>query len=350
MSRKNEVTLTTNYKELTEAVDNQNHNLKVFYCDLCDSYLAYESENQSMNCPYCGSESFEVELDEAPMIPKSYLKFKRTEKKARKIFKKHYKKMAKIMPDQALADFENISFKKVYWPLWHTSIFPQDAHYSGTAVYYEPIYEDRLVQVYRNGEWEYETRSEYVRSEERHTFVSESVRFQFRKNITASVSDFHEEVCSLMNYHFDFKKFKSDKIEPSDWIPVECPVITKDEAVRITKDEFFEYAHKEMAMRASTLINGEYDLFKPIIHADLYMIPIWVANYEYNNEIYTFLISDDSKEVVGVLPIDEEKKKKVNEDRNLRITAFIVCAVVIYFCVRLFGKDLLLNFLLAFLN
>lgn len=301
----------------------------VMFCEPCYSFIIYDIHQMPDCCPYCGGKVRELSQSAYPILPKDVPHFLNTEEKVREAFKNYYSGKFSLLTNNAQEAFENLRFQKVYWPSWFSE---QWVGVSCRATLEDDYRESRTEYDAYTGRShkEYDTRTE---SQSISTMVDlKTSEFSYG----APNNMFCYEIDKLLkNSSFDLYHFNPEEISPEEWIPIECLTTGEREATeKIERDFMARYPSLiqdalESSYSAQRIIVDWYDSPTPQLKSlDYLVVPIWVAHYKENNEIYTYIVVDGYLgKITGALPIDKEKESELRRRRTKKTIIIISCIV-----------------------
>ena len=290
--------------------------LDVYSCPNCGAQLICDSTTTSTFCVYCKSTAILKDKLNGKFEPQAIIPFKTTKDEAVKAFL-DLRKGKKLIPDEFLHQSNIEEIRGVYIPFWLFD-YQIDGVLDARATR-----EDETT----NGDKTIKTIYEY------HVARRGAVSFDnipvdgsthFQDNVMRSLEPF--------DYN-DLKKYTSDYLSGflSELYDVEEEIADDiaTERSKLTAYNTFKQSIESQQYDSIEYINNKFDPTK--LRADYVLLPVWMLNVKYKNDFYTFAMNGQTKKIVGNIPVDEEKAKKLFIKKALiNIVILLIIAIIIW--------------------
>ncbi len=275
---------------------------KTIKCPSCAASFQIDFHTRSTTCPYCASPIVTNMDIYMPLSPKSLLPFDINQKEAREILTKWIGSL--WFAPSALKEFTQADskFSGIYLPYW-TYDSKTQSRYTGQR---GRIYHDRVTRrVFING------REELIED------VVERIEWM---PVSGQVQNYFDDV--LIGATHTIPRKLADSLEPWDLenlTPFDDRFLSgfESETYQVALDEGFNYAQKimEYYIREDVRyqIGGDRQQITDLkIYHDnttfkYILLPIWTANFSYNNKEYRFAINARTGVIKGERPYSKMK-------------------------------------------
>ncbi|MBO5370523.1 MAG: hypothetical protein J6B23_07620 [Clostridia bacterium] len=276
-----------NYEDTNEIT------LSDYSCPSCGAEISGDDTLGSTVCPYCGNSTVVKGQFEGSLRPDYIIPFKLDKKAAMEVFEKDFKN-APFLPDEFKNKKKIEEMAGVYVPFW---MFDCDCN---AAVSYNA----EKVTSWSDSNYDY-TKTDYYK-----LFRSGSIGFaNIPVDASKKTDDAYMEAAEPYNYDdaVDFSGaylagYLADKYDVSAEESIErANERVKNSAVEAFNDTTGRYTAVIPESSRVSFSNGKirYSL-----------LPVWMLNIKYNNQIYKFMINGQTGKVVGEYPTDNSKKWK----------------------------------------
>lgn len=288
--------------------------LKEIKCKNCGGELQFLSNEKMLKCGFCGSKFLLDDIKDVEIKnPDAIIVFKSDQSSIKESLIT-WLKQYKFIPD----DIEKVSitdFSSLYIPLYYFNV-KYSVDWTATSIFYEDETFESYEQVYKDGGIQNVPVTK-TRQVKRNSPASGRINLNYNYvELASSNLDDETGFCkNLFNKHmgnmtnFSDSAIKQHKLEPFTVLPGDC--------------------HKTIENALSNKLRSDIgstipgDSFKGLnwtvdeldFKEQRYYIPVWIVNYEYNNEKYKCLLDGiDQKLGAGSKPDDPEKIKQEEEE------------------------------------
>lgn len=290
--------------------------LDVYTCPNCGAQIICDSTSTSTFCVYCKNTAILKDKLKGKFKPQAIIPFKTTKDEAVEAFI-NLRQGKKLIPDEFLHESNIEEIRGVYIPFWLFD-YKVDGILDARATREDERTEDNKT---------IKTTYEY------HVARRGAVSFDnipidgsthFQDNIMRSLEPFA---------YADLKKYTSDYLSGflSELYDVEEEIADDiaTERARITAYNTFKQSIESQQYNTVEYINNKFDPTK--LRADYVLLPVWMLNVKYKNDFYTFAMNGQTKKIVGNIPVDEEKAKKMMIKKTLiNIVILLIIAIIIW--------------------
>lgn len=266
----------------------------VFRCENCGAKGILDKKSIAKSCCYCGSSHIIAIEDLSGIKPDSVIPFQITLDNARQRFIKWIK--GKLFAPRKIKEIDNRNenFNALYSSSWSFSANTQST-YNGTL--------GRFVTTTRtvNGKTQSHTTTQYFR-------VSGTIAQEYKDFFVQSCDRIPEKIFNKIK-PFNISLLKVYRQEYLSGIIAEhytrnIEICFNDFSAFIKRDIRYKIIRKHNADTVQYLhINTNYNDKK----FNYVLLPVYIANYTYNNKIYNFYINGASGTVVGKYPVSKLK-------------------------------------------
>ena len=284
---------------------------KTVLCKACGAESIYDALQTSAVCPFCGSNQVMDANEQDTIAPGGVVPFSISDKEAAERFKKWIKRRW-FCPKLAKESAKPKSFNGVYLPYW---TFDTDTFSS-----YQGEYGIDHTKRDRNGNTHTETK--WYRTNGTHReFINDELVLA-SKNHNSSILKAIEP--------FDTENNKSYKPEYiAGFVAERYSVGLKDAwniAIPSIKSKLQRHIsdnirHEHRADHVRNLRLGTD--FSNITYKYL-LLPVWVSNFKYNDQVYQFMVNGQTGKVYGKTPISVPKV-------IITVVAIIVIIAILYY-------------------
>ncbi len=298
------------FSKIEKEFQSWNKESSLVRCENCGAKEVVSDKTISHNCSFCGSNKIVEAKDLPGLKPDAVLPFSITSKVAEQSYKKWIKgKM--FAPNDLKKKAKLNSFNGVYTPSWS---FDTNVHtdYKGTL---------EKDENYRDSQGRIHTRTKVKRvkgsRDDKYIDYLMSVgqkidRVTFNKIQPFNLKDLkvysHEYLAGFVSNHYDItakESWKSAKRYMTDDI--------KRKIVR------YHHADRERHLELS-------QDFKDIKYS-YFLLPVWVASYNYKEKLYNFFVNGTTGEVSGKTPVSP-----------IKVALAIIFAVLIFALFIMIGE------------
>ncbi|MBO4580004.1 MAG: hypothetical protein J5715_07620 [Clostridiales bacterium] len=265
---------------------------KSIVCKMCGGEAVYDEAMTAGSCPFCGSTSvMPVDQDENIMAPGGVVPFEITNQKAEELFTKWLKGKL-FAPNAAKQSCKAENFCGLYLPYW-TYDTQTTSSYNAKLGYERKDKEGKVVSV----DWR-TVRGIYDE------FIDDEVVYASKKTNNPyinAVSTF--DFAKLRNYSPEFiAGFAAERYTvglDEGWETAKKSISQKLRA-NLTKQIRQRYRPDRIgSLNMSTAFDKV--TFKYIL------APIWIANFKYNNQVFSFAINGQTGKISGKSPVSAIK-------------------------------------------
>jgi len=265
-------------------------NVNSYNCRSCGAQVISETNELSINCPYCNNPTVLLGKFQGTMKPDYIIGFKLDKAQAVARLKKHYK--GKFFLPKAFSSENHVNeIKGMYVPYWLFS-----GEVEGSITY-------KADKTYTKEEGDYKVKTV------EHYKIHREGKFKFNKlpmDASSKLDDTYMESVEPFNYA-DMVPFSSSFL-PGFMADI-YDVSIEDTAGRISerlinsmKENFRKTVHGYENVRIdSDAINIRKDT------VNYAFLPVWILNTKWNDKNYTFMMNGQTGKFVGDLPVDTAK-------------------------------------------
>lgn len=308
-------TSKTDEKNKEKIKENESVEMDEYYCEDCGAKIVADKNTAATFCVYCKNTAILKSRLSDKFSPSKIIPFAKTKEDAIEAFKNIGKN--KFLMPKEFSDSKNIQeLTGVYIPFWLYTC-KIDGHVNGKAT---------RVITWADYDYFYTKTDTYnVVREGNYTFqnipVDGSVRFN--DAIMNSIEPFNYDELIDFNYSY-LSGFLAEKYD-----------IQKEEAKKITINRAFQSTKTDLLQKASSG-NFKYATFIPDNNEckiteeniDYVLLPVWMVNIKYNEQIYTFAMNGQTGKMVGDIPYS--KKKAFIFWLLLFVVIFLVMLLITY--------------------
>ena len=290
-------------------------NMAVWSCPSCGAEVLAEKTTGATICPYCDNPMIMPEQFADTYRPDYVIPFKKSKKEAIEALKKHYEKKP-LLPRVFKNENHIEEIKAVYVPFW---LFDLDT--AGRFQY----------DATRSRVWDDD---DYTYTETSHYCVVRAGKMKFQKipvDGSKGIDDTMMEAIEPYDY-VDLKEFNlsylsgymADKYDVSAEESIErANERVKNSTVSVFKETTSGYA---AVIPESTKISFSGGKIR------YSLLPVWMLNIKYMNNIYKFAVNGQTGKVVGEYPIDNGKKWRYFA--KIAGFSYIAAIAIAYFLLR----------------
>ena len=273
--------------------DTNGINLADYSCPSCGAEISGDDTLGSTVCPYCGNATIIKGQFEGTLRPDYIIPFKLDKKAAVEAFERDFKK-APFLPDSFKDKKKIEEMAGVYVPFW---MFDCDCDAAIT-------YNARRTSAWSDSNYNY-TKTDYYK-----LFRSGSVGFaNIPVDASKKADDTYMEAIEPFNYN-DAVEFSSAYL--SGFLADKYDVSAEDSIKRANervKNSTIQAFNDTTAFYTSVVPESSRVAFSngKIRYS---LLPVWMLNIKYKEQMYNFSINGQTGKVVGVYPVDKKKKWK----------------------------------------
>lgn len=282
-----------------------------YHCNNCGAEIIADEQTAATFCVYCGNTAILKSKLSNKFAPNRIIPFKTEKKQAIEAFKK-LAKGKPLVPKDFVSEKNIEKIRGIYIPFWLYDIKVEgnldcdaqkidewvvgDTHYTKTSIY----------KLYRAGSMEFYG-----------VPVDGSTRFA--NDIMNTIEPFRYEDLTEYNHAY-LSGFYAEKYD-----------VNSDTAFEDAKKRSLESA-KEIMMNDSlgytSKIVTQNTLSPSITKTEYILLPVWMVNVKYKNEMYLFAMNGQTGEFVGNIPLD--KTKAVVYGIIAFVISVLICILVSY--------------------
>ena len=277
-------------EEANKKESKNNTSYITYSCENCGAEIIADENTASTFCVYCGSTAILKDKLSGEFAPSLIIPFKKTKEMAVKAFI-GLKKGRPLIPKSFISEQNIEKITGVYIPFWL-----YDVKVKGLLTA-----KSTFVTSWRSGDYTYTKTDVYsMESDGEMTFqkipVDGSTRFD--NNIMNAIEPFNYEELEPYNHAY-LSGFLAEKYD-----------VNKEEAFKDAHDRSHQSATNKMlndmkAPGVKTIVNN--GLEASYINTSYAMLPVFMVNVKYNNQIYPFAMNGQTGEFVGNIPLDKKK-------------------------------------------
>lgn len=265
-------------------------NVKGYKCSSCGAELLTDNNTSALFCSFCGNATLIEERLTGMNEPDGVIPFSKGKDAAVEAFKKWTKK-GLLTPKGFVSQNTIEKITGMYVPFW---LYDFDSEVDLDA-------RCTRVRVERHGNKEITNTEHYN--------VHRNVTMQFDR-VPADASEKMDDTIMDKLEPFDYEAIKKFEMSYLSGYISEKYNYTSSELVDRVKKRLNQYA-KDMAKGtisgyATTAIVRE-DVTLKEKNSDYILMPVWMLNYRYKGENYTFAMNGQTGKVVGRLPVSKAK-------------------------------------------
>lgn len=287
-------------------VDKDAEGMKVYKCSNCGANIIMSPNTSATSCIYCKNTAIIKDnlIDE--FSPSMVIPFKKTKQEAIDAFVK-IGKGRPLMPKK-FSDKKNIEeMSGMYIPFW---VFDFE---SSSDIKFDAS----KVSSWTSGNYRYTKTDKFV------VDISGDMKFnkipvdgsiRFKDDIMNSIEPFNYNDLVKFNYSY-LSGFLAEKYD-----------VKSEDALEIAQKRAYNGSYDELKSQVSKGYTSISSLNKNInvnmTNKEYILLPVWMLNIKYKDQIYTFAMNGQTGKLVGDIPIDKKK-------RNIYfIVIFAICFVV----------------------
>lgn len=274
-------------------------------CPSCGAELMGDAQTAATFCAYCGNPTLNEAVLTKTLKPKKVLPFKKTKEEAQKAFKEWGNKGFLTPKDFTSASTIN-KITGIYVPFWlYTSEATCD-------------YVGKAEKVHRESHPNYDLEiTEHYDIERKIDVIYDSIPADASEKMNDSLMDRLEP--------FDYSGMVDfDMAYLSGFLAEKYTYTDKDMRERVSKRivSYAESAANDTVTGYTSHHKTEATTNIKWKRADYVMLPVWILNYKYNNEVYEFAMNGQTGRVVGKRPVDNSRRW------IMRILSFLVGGII----------------------
>lgn len=263
---------------------------KEYSCQSCGAVLITDEDTSATTCSFCGSSAILLDRLSGKMAPRKLVPFNISKKRAQEAFKK-WCMNGLITPKGFMTANRIKNITGIYVPFW---LFDLNSRVEVDA-------RGTKVSSY--------TRGDYIYTETRHYNIYRNINLDYMKlPVDASEKMDDELMDKVEPYDYgDLKEFRPQYL--SGFIAEKYNYDEEDMLPR-AKSRLDDYIHLYINSTISgyatvSIKDKRVDTRK--VQAYYTLLPLWMVNYDYKGEVYTFAMNGQTGKVVGVPPISRKK-------------------------------------------
>ena len=280
--------------------------MKSYICPSCAAELICDATTAATSCPYCGNPSIVPGQFAGALKPDYVIPFKLDKNAAVAALKQHYK--GKYLLPKVFSDESHINeIKGVYVPFWlFTSTADADANFQATKT-----------EAHREGDFNVVTTYHYQ------VHRAGSMNYD-RVPVDGSTKMPNDYMDSLEPYDYSELKPFSTAYMPgylADKFDVSSDDSAKrvEERIRATTENVVN--NDVQGYASVTPGSGSININRGVVNYA--MLPVWLLNTKWEGKDYLFAMNGQTGKLVGDLPIDERKLRRIRLGLTLLIAAIL---------------------------
>lgn len=296
--------------------DTSDIHLANYSCPSCGAQITGDDTLGSTVCPYCGQSTIVKGQFEGTLKPDFIIPFKIDKKAAIAAFEKEAATKLILLPDEFKDKKKIQEMAGIYVPFW---TFDCDCDAS-------IVYNGQRITVWSDANYRY-TKTDFYK-----LYRSGEVGFEnIPVNGSKKAEDAYMEALEPYNYeeavNFSDVYLSGYLADKYDVSVQECVERANERVKNSTVKAFNETTTSFMNVFTE---NSSVAFDNGKVRYSL--LPVWMLNIKYKNQMYKFAINGQTGKVVGEFPIDESKKNKY----FLKVAgiAYVVFAAIAYFLLH----------------
>ena len=280
--------------------------MQAYLCSSCGAELIADENTVATNCPYCGNPTIIPGKFGGILKPDYVIPFKLEKKDAIAALKKHYK--GKVLLPKAFSVRNHIEeIKGIYVPFW---LF--DGEIEGDFKYHAYNSYD-----YREGD--------YIVTERSHYAVHRSGKINFEKvpvDGSSKMPDDYMDSIEPYDYH-DLKEFSTAYLPGylADKYDVDAEKASERAKDRCEETTYNEFKSTVRGYEGVDLRESKLKLNDGNVKYAL--LPVWLLNTKWKGNNYLFAMNGQTGKMIGDLPIDKAKEKKIFWITSICVSALL---------------------------
>lgn len=288
--------------------------LDVYSCKNCGAKIMTDHNTTSTFCVYCKSTAIMKDRLIGELEPDKIIPFKKTREDAINAFKSVG--IRKLLMPKEFSDTKNIDqIRGIYIPFW---LF--DIECSGNI-------NSKCTKVTNWSSFNYiYTKTDYYNVIRGGESFFDNIPVDASKNfndaVMNSIEPYNYKELKEFNYGY-LSGFYAEKYDLKD---EEISHIAAHRA----QDTMKNYLRNDIQGYATNIVSST-NISSKISKGEYVLLPVWMLNIKYKDELRTFAMNGESGKMIGDIPIDKGKAVL------LTIGIFIIIFIVIVLCMMLFG-------------
>lgn len=311
----NEATIEKENDSQVIESENQTRGLKTYICKSCGGEIITEENTSATACPFCDNPVILSEQVNGEFLPKKIIPFKVSKEMAKNALSEHYKDKP-YLPDMFTDKNHLDEIKGVYVPYWiYNTLATAQINYECHKVRksrrnarggHYEITDTAIYDVMRKGQMQFQN-------------VPVDASKKMDDNMMDSVEpfDFSTAVPFETGYLSGYSADKYD--ETNETLKNRVDKRIKNGSIDAMRNIIQGYDTKQTT-NAHVLYNQTEDPY--------YMLcPVWILNTTFNGENHRFIVNGQTGKIVGKLPIDKKKRSRMSL-RDFSITTMIFATLI----------------------
>lgn len=278
--------------------------LKHIRCQSCGSEIETQQEQQSYVCPFCES-TYVLEVppsDDQPQV-EFVIGFAVTPEVAEKKFKQWIADNSWFRPSDLALARPTERLRGVYLPFWHFAMLAHSQWHANIGEYW---YRTETYTT-RGPDGKTQTKTRRVRETEWWPLQGYHHRYYSGHLVSAASGLSQLEANSVMPFQLEALK-RYDPSYLAGW-QAEAATVMRSEALPISHQYFAQQEERNVAgflpgdtyqgLNVSTSFSSET--------SDLCLLPIYLMNYRYQDQIYRFIINGRTGKIAGQKPYSKTR-------------------------------------------
>lgn len=273
---------------------------KYFHCETCGANVSIEAQELSYVCPFCDSTYVVQYSPDATgrQLPEFVIPFRVTPDQAMEKFRHWIRQNDWYRPGDLHSSRIEDKLRGVYLPFWSFSMLAQSRWSASIGEYW---YKTETYTTMQNGKMVTKTRR--VRKTEWWPLSGRHHKYYSGYMISASRGLKQTDADRIK----PFSVLAAKRYEPyflAGWAAEEYSVEI-EEAKKVCHEEFYrrERGNITAFLPGDTSRNLMVETEFSFENSDLYMLPIYLLTYRYNEEIYRFLVNGQNGTIAGDKPV-----------------------------------------------
>lgn len=267
---------------------------KTVLCKSCGAESVYDALQTAAVCPFCGSNQVMDANDQDTMAPGGVVPFRISDKEASELFKKWIKRRW-FCPKLAKDSAKPKKFKGIYLPYWTFDTQTFSSYQGEYGI--DHTRKDKNGNTHTTTEW-------HKTSGSHREFINDEL-------VLASKN--HDMSMLRKLEPFDTENNKSYKPEYiAGFVAERYSLGLKDAwsvAIRSIKEKLNRHISDKIKSekRADRVRSLQMDTSFDDITYKYLLLPIWVSNFKYNDQVFQFMVNGQTGKVAGKTPISIPK-------------------------------------------
>ena len=296
-----------------DRLEKDNHGMDLYICPNCGAQIVADENTSATFCIYCKNTAILKNKLVGEFNPSLIIPFKTTKEDAIKAFV-DFSNGKPLIPDVFTSRESIEEIKGIYIPFW---LFDYNiySNVEGTATE-STSWTNRSYRYTKTNTYQVEVSGDM---NFKRVPVDGSTRFD--NAIMNSIEPFDYGELRKFNYSY-LSGFFAEKYD------VDSNTASYD-AVNREVNSAKKELEKKVKHQSFSVTKTEH--MERQLNLDYVLLPVWLLNIKYENELYTFAMNGQTGEMIGNAPIDKKKARKFFISHFLKIfIVFFVIALIIF--------------------